>query len=82
MPDLRCPKLDLLGRALIEAYRRREESLAYSVNPEQTAIAEDTIARLHELIAGHRTDCFLCQKKVPRPVLATEGKILPVRNVA
>ncbi len=81
MPDLRCPKLDLLGRALIEAYRRREENLAYSVDPEQTALAEDKIARLHELIAGHRTDCFLCRKKTPTPGLASDGKI-HVRHVA
>ncbi len=81
MPDLRCPKLDLMGRALIEAYRRREESLARCASPQQTAIAEDTIAELHEIIANHRVDCYLCKTKPPMPVHASETRF-HVRNVA
>ena len=60
MTQLRCPKVDLIGRALIEAYRHLEESVI-SNSGEKAADASTEIARLQELITAHRLICTICK---------------------
>lgn len=79
MPELRCPQLDLIDRALIEAYRLWEASRRDRGS--KAAVAADCeIARLHVLIALHRSACPVCRGVLARSVPESRSQI--VRNVA
>ena len=79
MPDSRCPQLDLIDRALIEAYRLWEGSGPDSGSKAAVA-ANREIARLHELITLHRSACPVCRGVLARAV--PESRFQIVRNVA
>jgi hypothetical protein len=79
MPELRCPQLDLIDRALIEAYRWEESGIPDSASKAAVA-ANREIARLHELIRLHRSACPICKGVLARAV--PESRFQIVRNVA
>ena len=67
MTELHCPQLDLIGSALIEAYRRLEES-GTSPHEGETVAANREILRLHELITLHCSICLICRQTPGRDV--------------
>lgn len=80
MPELCCPQLDLIDRALIEAYRPWEESGSPDSGSKAAVAANREIARLHELITLHRSACPICKGVLARAV--PESRFQIVRNVA
>jgi hypothetical protein len=61
MDDLRCPNMDLLGRRIIEAYRRLSdmEDFAGSI-PEQIRAQEEMVA-VQIQMERHRDECSVCR---------------------
>lgn len=80
MPEIRCPQLDLIDRALIEANRPWEESGISDSGNKAAVAASREIARLHELITLHRSACPICKGVLARAV--PESRFRIVRNVA
>ena len=60
MNSLRCPRLDRLGRDLIEAYRQVGDAdiLSLPQHPE----GSELFLCVHRKMAEHRRSCFLCQQ--------------------
>lgn len=55
MTLLSCPQMLRLGRLLVDAYRRYDDTA-------QASGVEGDIYRVHEQIATHRRSCEMCKK--------------------
>lgn len=80
MLELRCPQLDLIDKALIEAYLSWEQSGSPDSGSKAAVAANREIARLHELITLHRSACPVCRGLLARTI--PESRFQIVRNVA
>lgn len=61
MHDLRCPKMDILGNRLIEAYRRVSDTEIFVDSASNFVKAQLEMVSVQEEIAIHRQECFLCR---------------------
>jgi hypothetical protein len=64
MSDLRCPKMDRLGRQLIDTYRRREELISQQHTLKELSAINEDMERLHQSMSMHRSACVFCKKYV------------------
>ncbi|WP_334267262.1 hypothetical protein [Edaphobacter sp. HDX4] len=61
MHDLRCPKMDILGNRLIEAYRKLSDTEMFADSALNAVQAELDMISAQEQIVAHRQECFLCR---------------------
>lgn len=61
MHELRCPKMDLLGIRLIEAYRRIDDTQISADSVLDQVEAEIEITAVQQEMGRHSKECSVCQ---------------------
>jgi hypothetical protein len=61
MDDLRCPKMDLLGLRMIEAYRRVSDTEDFAESIPERLRAHEAMIAVQAQMESHRDECSLCR---------------------